>query len=233
MYINRFVAGVFVAALGSSPAWAVPTLSFDLDTTTPGIQGSRNVLVGDNFNVAVLLSGYDATTPIDTVSFDVNYNSGAAVLTGIGGPKAGALVDMTTTQTWDNIALSFADINEAGPLSTPAPGSTLDLGVAPGYLAHFGYFSYSSVTDPFSLVGSNPITVALFNFTANALGTSSLLMATNRDALAFQGLPVNASLSSGQINVVAVSAVPEPGILLLFGAGLIGLGVSRSRRCQE
>lgn len=226
MYINRFIVGVFVAVLGSSPAWAVPVLSFDLDTTTPGIQGSRNVLLGDNFNVAVLLGGYDTTTQIDTVSFDVNYNSGAAVLAGMGGPKAGALVDIVTTQTWDNVALSSVDINEADPLSTS------DLGVAPGYLANFGYFSYSSITDPFNLTGSNPITVALFNFTASALGTSSLFMATNPAALAFQGLPVEVSLGSGQINVVTVSAVPEPGILLLFGAGLIGLGVCRSRQRQ-
>ena len=227
MYINRFIAGVFVAALGSSPAWAVPTLSFDLDTITPGIQGSRNVLVGDNFNVAVLLSGYDNTTQIDTVSFDVNYNSGAAVLAGIGGSKAGALVDMTTTQTWDTFSGLPTDINEADTLTT------LDLGIAPGYLSNFDYFSYSSITNPFNLTGSNPITVALFNFTADALGTSSLFMAVDPAALAFQGLPVEVSLGSGQINVVSASAIPEPGILLLFGAGLIGLGVSRSRRRQK
>ena len=231
MYINRFIAGVFVAALGSSPAWAVPTLSFDLDTITPGIQGSRNVLVGDNFNVAVLLSGYDNTTQIDTVSFDVNYNSGVAVLVGMGGPKAGALVDMATTQTWDTFSGLPADINEADTLTT------LDLGIAPGYLSNFDYFSYSSITNPFNLTGSNPITVALFNFTANALGTSLLFMAVDPvmigAALAFQSNAVDVSLGGGHVNVVSASAVPEPGILLLFGAGLIGLGVCRSRQRQE
>ena len=227
MYINRFIAGVFVAALGSSPAWAVPVLSFDLDTTAPGIQGSRNVLLGNNFNVAVVLSGYDATTLIDTVSFDVNYNDSGMVLAGVGSPVAGALADMSPIETWDNVALSFIDINEADTLSTS------DLGITPGYLANFGYFSYSSIPDPFNLTGSNPITVAMFSFTAHALGTSSLFMAANPDALVFQSLPVNVSLGSGQINVISANAVPEPGILLLFGAGLIGLGVFRSRRCWE
>ena len=70
-------------ALGINPAWAIPTLSFDLDTTTSGIQGSRNVLLGDNFNIAVLLSDYTATTRIDTVSFDANYNDSGMVLTGV------------------------------------------------------------------------------------------------------------------------------------------------------
>ncbi len=228
MYINRFIAGAFVAALGSSPAWAVPVLSFDLDTAAPGIQGSRNVLLGNNFIVAVVLSDYDSATLIDTVSFDVNYNDSGMVLAGVGSPVAGALADMSPIETWDNVALSFIDINEADTLSTS------DLGITPGYLANFDYFSYSSVTDPFSLAGSSPITVALFNFTANALGTSSLLMATNLDALAFQGgVPVNASLVSGRVNVISANAVPEPGILLLFGAGLIGLGMSRSRQRQE
>ena len=74
MYINRFIAGVVVAALGSSPAWAGPVLSFDLDISNPGFQSSRNVLLGDNFIVLAMLSDYATTTQIDTVSFDLHYN---------------------------------------------------------------------------------------------------------------------------------------------------------------
>ena len=227
MYINRFIAGVFVASLGSSPAWAIPTLSFDLDTTTPGIQGSRNVLLGDNFNVAVLLGGYDTTTQIDTVSFDLNYNDSGMVLTGVGSPKAGALVDMSPIETWDTFSISLTDINQGDTLST------LDLGIAPGYLSNFDYFAYSSITNPFNLTGSGPITVAMFNFTASALGSSSLFMAAAPAALSFEGNAVDVSLGGGRVNVISASAVPEPGVVLLFGAGLIGLGVSRSRQRQK
>ena len=162
-------------ALGINPAWAIPTLSFDLDTATSDIQGSRNVLLSDNFNIAVLLSDYTTTTRIDTVSFDVNYNDSGMVLTGVGSPVAGALVDRSPIETWDTFASPFtgADINEGNVLSTSY------LGLATGYLSNFAYFSYSSTTDPFSLAvsSSDPITVALFNFTANVLGASSSLMA--------------------------------------------------------
>ena len=224
--INRTIAGVFVMVLGISPAWAIPTLSFDLDITTSGIQSSRNVLLGDSFNVAVLLSGYDITTLIDTVSFDVNYNDSGMVLTGVGSPVAGALVDRSPIETLDAFTLPFtgADLNQGNVLST------LDLGLAAGYLSNFAYFSYSSLTDPFNLVGSDPITVALFNFTASTLGASTLFMAVDPAALSVAGAAVDVSLGNGRVNVISASAVPEPGILLLFGAGMIGLWASRLRQ---
>ncbi len=221
-HINSIVAVFFMAALGTNSAWAIPVLSFDLDTTAPGIQGSRSVLLGDNFNVAVMLSNYDASTRIDTVSFDVNYNDSGMVLASTGDPLAGALVDMSPTETWDAFALAFTDINQGDTLTT------LDLGVMPGYQSNIGYFLYSSLTDPFNLIGSEPIAVAMFSFSAHSLGSSLLTMAINPAALSVEGNPVSILMENGRINVI--NTVPEPATLLLFSMGLIGLLFSRSQR---
>lgn len=218
----RLISVIFVSILSVGPTWAVPLLSFDLDIGTPGSQTSRDVQVGDNFTVAVLLSDYDSTTLIDTVSFDLNYNNSAAVISGSGGPAAGALVDLSPIATWDGFALSFTDINQGDLLST------LNLGTAPGFQSNFGTFIYSSITDPFVLSGTDPLTVATYNFTASAAGTSLLSMAAIPAALNYQGTAIDMILGEGLVNVVA--SVPEPTSLVLFGIGLTGLLLaSRSR----
>ena len=220
--IRRFIA-VIPFLMVTAPSWAVPVLSFDLDLSTPGIQSSRSVLLGDNLTAAVVLSNYDANTLFDTVSFDVNFNDSGTTLASAGGPAAGALVDMAPVETWDGFSFTFTDIDEGDALST------LSFGGAPGFQSNFGYFLYSSVTDPFSLSGSDPITVATFDFTAVALGSSLLDMAVNPAALSFAGNPLETSLVGGRIDVIA--AVSEPGVFLLFGAGLIGLWLARLRNC--
>ena len=222
MYFNRSVMSALLVALVSSSAWAIPVLSIDLDISTPGVQGSRDALLGETVDIAVLLSNYDAATRIDTVSFDLNYNDSGMVLAGVGSPVAGALVDMSPTETWDAVALSFTDLVQGQTLSTQ------DFGVSAGYLSNFGYFSYSSIMEPFGLTGSSPITVAMFSIAASALGSSALQIVVSPSALAFEGDPVDVSLGRGRINVLNPNSIPEPGILLIFAVGLAGLWTSRS-----
>lgn len=223
--LNRSIAAIFMSLFGVGQSWAIPILSLDLDIFTSGSQISRDVNIGDNFTVAVLLSDYDSSTLIDTVSFDLNYNNNGAVLTGVGSPASGVLVDLSPTATWDGFAFSLTDINQGDLLTT------LNFGAMAGFQANFGTFAYSSVTDPFLLTGSDPITVATYNFTASALGISALAMATNPVALSYQGNAVNLLLGGGVVNVV--TAVPEPTIAMLFGLGLIGFFVSRSHIRQH
>lgn len=217
--LSRLISVIFVFALSAGQSWAIPTLSYDLDIFTSGSQTSRDVHINDNFTVNVLLSNYDSTTLFDTVSFDLNYNNNGSVIAGSGGPFSGALVDRSPTATWDGFAASFTDIDE-GELLT-----TLDFGAMAGFQSNFGTFLYSSVTDPFDLSGTDPIIVASYNFTATALGTSTLFTAINSAVFSYQGNPLDILFGNGTINVVA--DVPEPAISLLFGIGLIGVWASR------
>ncbi len=218
--LSRLISVIFIFALSAGQSWAIPLLSYDLDIFTPGSQTSRDVRINDNFTVNVLLSNYDSTTLFDTVSFDLNYNNNGSVITGSGGPLSGALVDRSPTATWDGFAGSFTDINEGDLLTT------LDFGALAGFQSNFGTFLYSSVTEPFDLTGTDPITVASYNFTATALGSSTFFMAENPAVFSYQGSPLDILFGNGTVNVVA--DVPEPTTSLLFGIGLIGVWASRA-----
>ncbi|MEJ2612745.1 MAG: hypothetical protein P8179_22470, partial [Candidatus Thiodiazotropha sp.] len=117
------------------------TLSLDLDIHAPGIQSSRNLSLGDSYEIGIVFTG-DGSSQFDTFAFDLVHDSDAISLRN---PVAGSIVD-----TAPMMAL---DLYGADPLSS---GDQLTQGRIPiplGFENGLGGVGVSSVGGlPFSLL---------------------------------------------------------------------------------
>lgn len=201
-------------------ASAALLVSIDMDPTTPGIQSTLTVVEGTNFDVDVVLTSDGS--PFDTAILQIDFNDAGSTLGLVGGPTAGSIV-ATSPLVID--AFTGLPVLSGAPLSTlPAPPSV-------GFTETTGATGVVSLLGPFFLA---PLSVTdLFgqSFNALALGTSSLIANTGLlGGLAGFGQPAAFSTIAGTVNVIAApvnpptpTPAPEPTILMLFGAGLLGL----------
>lgn len=216
-----------VVALAMTPttARAVPTLSIDLDTLTPGVQSSRTVLLGDSVEAGVVLTG-DGTTGFDTLIFDLLFNSGPTIIDVApgGGPTAGALA-----------ATSAFVLDVFGVAPVPLlPGSAL-APATPGAIDGLGGVGMTSLVAPFPTVGAGvDVTVALLTFATLGAGQTSLTLGPvipGDSIFAFFGGPIDVTLETAQLTVRDAQNAPEPhGVLLLLTGVLALVPNLRARR---
>ena len=168
----------------------------DMDASTPGIQSSRDVNVGDVFQVGIVLTNIpplqDNLGGIAALQFHLDYDKTKIVApTYAGGPS-----------TNRNPRLNLADLGgpEAGWQCLPAPEGDLD---EPGGLggdgkpetgqAYLGCFTAGAAP------ASGTIVLATVSFTAIAKGTMQL---TLNDVIAADGVALEFARCSGASSVV-------------------------------
>jgi hypothetical protein len=215
-----FAITLFVLVNDSASA---AIISFDLDSTTPGIQTSRTLTLGSEVQFEVVFTG-DGTTLFDTFALDVVYNhSGLIPSIHAHSPTAGSLVD--------SAPLMALDLYSATSVSA---GDALTQGNMPiplGFDDGLGGVGASSLGgSPFPLLGPDE-TIGLFRFNLTALhgGTSTLALSGYPFGvgaeLSLAGESVPVSLQGATVTVVPL----PPAVWLFVTGGLILLGIRRSK----
>lgn len=217
--ILEILLGLALAA-ASTPAWAIPTLSIDLDTATPGVQSTRSVLLGDTVEAGVVLTG-DGSTGFDTTIFDLSFDA-AVIGVAPGGPEAGALAGTAPVGALDVFGGGF--VLPGGSLTPQSAAAT----------GSIGGIGLSSLALPFPTVGvGEDVMVALSSFDTLALGQTTLSLGPvvpGDFLLALAGTGVDVELESALLRVRSAEAVPEPDTLLLLFAATLALARRRSLR---
>ncbi|MGD8910931.1 MAG: VCBS repeat-containing protein, partial [Chromatiales bacterium] len=215
-----FAITLFVLVNDSASA---AIISFDLDSTTPGIQTSRTLTLGSEVQFEVVFTG-DGTTLFDTFALDVVYNhSGLIPSIHAHSPTAGSLVD--------SAPLMALDLYSATSVSA---GDALTQGNMPmplGFDDGLGGVGASSLGgSPFPLLGPDE-TIGLFRFNLTALhgGTSTLALSGYPFGvgaeLSLAGESVPVSLQGATVTVVPL----PPAVWLFVTGGLILLGIRHSK----
>ena len=212
--------GISVAAMLAlfglaEPVGAAPIIEVDLDPVTPGTQFTRTVTVGSTFSVDVLLlDDGSPTSPVtfDTVIVETSFNNAGLVLgPGPTGPVAGGLA-------------GFGPAGDVfGALAPVAPGSPLTAGPSAPlatFLSGTGAIGML-IIPPIAVAPGPPAGIYTIDFVALAPGTSTVFAAGSPP-----GSP-ELALAGGAIPTgfgpAAVTVVPEPASLLIFGSALAGL----------
>jgi hypothetical protein len=170
--------------------------------------GSAAVGVGDIFDVSVSISGAASLT---SFQFDFAFNPTIVRVLGISDSGS----DFET-----------AAFNGGGFLTGLTGFIDNTTGIGSGIADSMSGVFGAGVTDGVLLT---------IEFEALAAGTSPLNLgnAFLTDGDAFLASPQDFDLTNGKIVVGAIASIPEPGTLILFGAGLLGLAVlRRSARAQ-
>lgn len=199
--------GKFLIALGLSLMWVSPVIAISLD-----IEPSMQTVGLGSFNVDVVISGLNAAGEIVS-AFDLDV-------------------------AYDDSMLSATDVTFGSFLGDPLAFeafTNVDL-TTPGIVD----FAELSLLFDFELASIQPdtFTLATLTFEATAFGTSSLIFSDGFDDIKgrsiFDGSNfIPAILQIDSVGTANVSAVPEPGTILLLGSGLVGLaGVVKRRKSK-
>lgn len=83
--MSKFVP--YLLALGlsicASSAFALPTLSIDLDPGTPGVQSTATVTSGEMFSADIVIAGVDLFSPLNGFELDVSFDSSVVSATAV------------------------------------------------------------------------------------------------------------------------------------------------------
>jgi hypothetical protein len=199
------------------------TISIDLDSGTPGVQSSRTLVLGDEYEFGVVFTG-DGETQFDTFALDVLYSSsnGASSI-GLHSPVAGMVAD--------NAPIMALDVYGATVVNSGDDLTRGNLPVPQGYDDSLGSVGITSVGDmPYPVIGEGE-TIGLFNGSVTALQTGTT-------TLALSGFPfgVGAELSLGGESVpvtlegAEITVVPLPAAVWLFITGLLALFGIKGRK---
>lgn len=216
--LGILVGGALAAT--ASNASAAPMLAIDLDTTMMGIQSSLMFDVGSApASLSAAVVAFDSAVGgsfVDLVVLDVT-----SAMTGVG-----ALGPVTTLGGLFGLAI---DLNSFGAV---VPGAALLPAGAPGG-GSLGGLGFGTLGAP-GMLGATPVSVIEFTILPGmTVGSSTFSIVPGAGgALFLDGVPVATGGASATLTLTDSGPVPvpEPGALLLFGAGLLGLAGLRRRR---
>lgn len=205
-------------------------ISVDLDPGAAGVQSFLSVAPGATFTVDVVVENPGALpVKFDTVAMDMFFASGGGVAAFAGTPIAGSLADTGGSGlSFDGVDPGFGIVNAGSPLVVdpfllpPPPAGITSL----GGVSYFDPGEYEIGPGSFEVIFS-------IDLLASASGSSGVETGGifGGTALTFGGDIVSPlTHAAGIVEVAAVAAVPEPGTLALFGAGLFGIAWIRRRR---
>lgn len=239
--MKRTILGLLLAPFmwaAAQSASAGLVIGVDMDPLTPGVQTTLDVTVGATFSVEVFTFEDFLSPPglFDTVVLETFFNDAGAVLgagpTGITwiGPAGGlaALAPALALDLFLGLPPSFLP---GGAVAGP-PGGLFPPG---GFSAALGPVGLASAGLPFAGGPLPPLPTSIFSvdFTALMAGTSTIVADGSpfgSPPAAFFGGPVPATIDTGIVTVSPLIVdAPEPGSLLLLGAGLAGLAWRRHR----
>lgn len=184
-------------------------IGVDMDPATAGIQSTLTIDVGDPFSVDVVIE--DATTPITSFGFTLNFDPAVLTATGVasGGFLATAtggapfVLPATSAITSDTVEFAEFAINLA-PIPTIPFGATGD-----GVLAQITFDAVAAGASSLSL-SDLVIVGSVFDATLPGFGPGELTPDT---------------VGSGEATVrTGTGQAPAPGVILLVAVGLLGLG---------
>lgn len=214
------LALLLLAAIGSGAgsASAAVTLSFDMDTAAAGVQNSRTVAAGANFDVGVVL-GISGTTQIETFQFGLRLDSNELTLNSFNFP-ASAISPLepfgTINQTngGSDVDLGGAPFTQLYAI-TGAPSTTGTLGAGEYLLGTVSLTATTPITD-----SSNDLVFGYY-YEDGSGGLQFLDGFFEPAAIT----PIDVTFNFG-----TVTAVPEPATWIALGGISAGVAVRQLRR---